>query len=92
MKIKQNIKVLLLSGLIIGSISLTNIVSADSLGKSNNPINIMSEGDEEVTIKEITREKYVENLAKNEGITINEADKQVAERTEKALEEIRKPL
>lgn len=90
MKIKQNIKVLLLIGLIIGSVSLANIASTDSLDESNYPINIMSEGNEEVTIKEITREQYVENLAKNEGITINEADRQVSERTEKALEEIRK--
>lgn len=45
---------------------------------------------EDIEIKEITREQYIENMAKNEGITIEEADKIAKERTEKALEEINK--
>lgn len=50
----------------------------------------MTEGNEDVEIKEITREQYIKNMAENEGITIEEADKIATERTEKALEEINK--
>ncbi|MPM26749.1 hypothetical protein SDC9_73254 [bioreactor metagenome] len=94
-RISKNVKALILSGLIIGSTSLANIANADTIEKnvnSNNPINIMTEGNEEIEIKEITRDQYVENLAKDQGITIQEADKIAEDRTEKALEKINKEM
>lgn len=94
-KISKNVRILVLSGLIVGSTSLVNIVSAEenldkNMTNNETPINIMTEGNENVEIKEITRDQYIKNLAENEGITIEQADKIAKERTEKALEEINK--
>lgn len=93
-KISKNVKTLILTGLIVSSASLVNISYANTpennVTTENSTINIMSSGDEHVQIKEITREQYIENLAKNEGITIEAADKLAKEQTEKSLQEIRK--
>ena len=93
-RISGKVKAIILSGVILGSTSLSNIASADTLetnvANDNIPINIMSEGNKDVKIKEITRDQYVQNIAKNEGITIEEADKIATEKTEKALEGINK--
>lgn len=95
-RISKNVKALILSGLIIGSTSMVNIASADTIEKNtidnNGPINIMSKGNDQIEIKEITRDEYVKNMAENEGITIQQADKIAEERTEKALEEMNEKM
>lgn len=70
---------------------LNHSVNAQTSNLSSEIVNLMDDNPVPgLIIKDITREEYVQNVADNEGISYDEADSLVHERTSRALESLNK--